>query len=112
MTDKRDRLQGKRKKPNIDETSFKKYPCKRFKAGKCDLGENCRYSHLQKDALKTEDSENTTEMVVDAEQSMEHKHVEKSKTTEDCKKEDDMKPADIEKHRRSSIMEAEHSLLF
>lgn len=112
ITDKKHRLQGKRKKPNTDETFFKKYPCKRFKAGNCDKGENCRYSHTQEDGLKPEDSESTTKMIVDVEQSKDSEHVDKSKTAEDCKQQKEVKPADIEKHRRSSIMEAEHSLLF
>ncbi|ESO87614.1 hypothetical protein LOTGIDRAFT_127570 [Lottia gigantea] len=42
--DKQKKFQGKRKhKQNTVDT--KQYSCKRFKAGQCELGEECKYSH-------------------------------------------------------------------
>jgi len=51
--DKKIRLQGKRlgkrSRPDNDtkpvRVDLKSLPCKRFKSGKCDRGENCKYSH-------------------------------------------------------------------
>ncbi|GAB6032633.1 tRNA methyltransferase 1 [Chamberlinius hualienensis] len=39
------RLQGKRKCDSQGTVDTKQFECKRFKAGKCDLGDECRYSH-------------------------------------------------------------------
>lgn len=55
QSDKRQRLQGKRKHTKENESSLKIYACKRFKAGKCDLGESCRYSHESLDSDTNKD---------------------------------------------------------
>ncbi|XP_002736321.2 tRNA (guanine(26)-N(2))-dimethyltransferase-like [Saccoglossus kowalevskii] len=46
IIEKRARLQGKRGPvEGYIERDLKSYPCKRFKKGKCDLGDRCKYSH-------------------------------------------------------------------
>lgn len=47
QNDKSIRKQGKRSRPpEIGGVSdMKQYPCKRFKQGQCDLGDDCKYSH-------------------------------------------------------------------
>lgn len=44
IQEKRQRLQGRR---TVEEEKdyYKQFPCKRFKAGKCEYGEECKYSH-------------------------------------------------------------------
>ena len=44
IEEKRQRLQGRR---TVEEEKdyYKQFPCKRFKTGKCEYGEECKYSH-------------------------------------------------------------------
>lgn len=58
MGEKRHRLQGKRC-ANSEEKNFKQFLCKQFKAGNCEYGEECRYSHdLAVRETNNEDTEN------------------------------------------------------
>ena len=45
LDEKRKRLQGKRTKPVEQPKDLKQYPCKRFKEGMCENGDQCKYSH-------------------------------------------------------------------
>ena len=62
LTDKRKSLQGKRQK-NKDSNYHKQFPCKKFKRGECDRGEDCKYSHdvreVMEDASMSIDSSKT-----------------------------------------------------
>lgn len=42
--EKRQRLQG-RKTVEEEKDYYKQFPCKRFKSGKCEYGDECKYSH-------------------------------------------------------------------
>lgn len=44
VEEKRQRLQG-RKTVEEDKTYYKQFPCKRFKSGQCEYGDDCKYSH-------------------------------------------------------------------
>lgn len=44
MEDKRQRLQGRRDVED-DKDYYKQFPCKRFKTGDCEYGDECKYSH-------------------------------------------------------------------
>ena len=44
IEEKRQRLQG-RKTVEEEKDYYKQFPCKRFKAGKCEYGDECKYSH-------------------------------------------------------------------
>ncbi|XP_078693073.1 tRNA (guanine(26)-N(2))-dimethyltransferase-like [Branchiostoma floridae x Branchiostoma belcheri] len=56
--DRRRRLQGKRQQEQLD---LKQFPCKRFKQGHCEYGDECRYSH------ELGDQENSTSSTVEQE---------------------------------------------
>ncbi|XP_070580611.1 tRNA (guanine(26)-N(2))-dimethyltransferase-like isoform X2 [Ptychodera flava] len=45
LANKRARLQGKRGQEGQLERDYKNYPCKKFKKGLCELGDDCRYTH-------------------------------------------------------------------
>ncbi|KAM3925844.1 tRNA (guanine(26)-N(2))-dimethyltransferase [Leptodactylus fuscus] len=49
LEDRRKQHQNKRK-GSPDDTSFKQFPCKKYKQGSCDLGDSCRYSHSLADS--------------------------------------------------------------
>ncbi|NP_001121226.1 tRNA methyltransferase 1 L homeolog [Xenopus laevis] len=51
LEDKRKKYQNKRKK---DESQLKSFPCKKFKKGSCELGDNCCYSHTLSDETQEE----------------------------------------------------------
>ncbi|XP_018095129.1 tRNA (guanine(26)-N(2))-dimethyltransferase isoform X2 [Xenopus laevis] len=61
LSDKRKQHQNKRKNiSSADESHLKSFPCKKFKEGSCELGDNCRYSHnppdeTQEESLTTKD---------------------------------------------------------
>lgn len=44
VEEKRQRLQG-RKAVGEDKNYYKQFACKRFKSGKCEYGDDCKYSH-------------------------------------------------------------------
>lgn len=44
VEEKRRRLQGRRAVEE-DKKFYKQFPCKRFKSGECEYGNDCKYSH-------------------------------------------------------------------
>ncbi|EDO48806.1 predicted protein [Nematostella vectensis] len=95
MTEKRRRLQGKR----ASTVDHKQFPCKRFKAGICKYDKDeCKYSH------DVELCSPRKRKVIQAGT--------KKEEEDSAKKDKSANPAEIEKQRRNSLLEAEHSLLF
>lgn len=60
VEEKRQRLQG-RKTVEEDKNYYKQFPCKRFKTGKCDYGDDCKYSHDVHLYLGTRDNQCTAQ---------------------------------------------------
>ncbi|RVE75956.1 hypothetical protein OJAV_G00003840 [Oryzias javanicus] len=56
LQDKRKKYQNKRKSPITDSSQLKNFPCKKFKKGTCDHGDQCCYSHeeMETSTEKTE----------------------------------------------------------
>ena len=44
IEEKRQRLQGRRTVEE-DKDYYKQFPCKRFRTGNCEYGDECKYSH-------------------------------------------------------------------
>lgn len=55
LEERRKRHQNKRKL-SPEDIDLKQFPCKKFRQGSCDLGDDCRYSHTLPDSeMKTQD---------------------------------------------------------
>lgn len=66
VEEKRQRLQGRRTIEE-DKDYYKQFPCKRFKTGKCEYGDECKYSHdvnlnIGKRKSRDDDNECTAEV--------------------------------------------------
>jgi len=60
VEEKRQRLQGRRAVEE-DKNYYKQFPCKRFKFGNCDHGDDCKYSHDVQLNLGTRDNQCTVQ---------------------------------------------------